>query len=109
MPAPPVAKMISNYAELISACRQRADDLELTRAEIDYQSGLHSGYSAKILSLSQTKRLGPVSLDAILGTLGCRLLLIEDEAQTAKILARRTPRQRPLRAAHESVPHAKPA
>jgi hypothetical protein len=35
----------------------------------------------------------PIGLEAMLGTLGLRILLIEDEAATARTLALRTPVQ----------------
>jgi hypothetical protein len=48
------------------------------------------------------KIFGMKSLGDTLGAIGCKLVLIEDTAQTAKILARMTPRERPIR-------HAAPA
>jgi hypothetical protein len=37
------------------------------------------------------KRMWPIGLEAILGTLGLKILLIEDRAAAARTLARRTP------------------
>lgn len=97
-----VARMISDYDEFVAAVRARADEMEMTRLEIDHQAGLCSGYSGKLLGPRQVKGFGKVSLGPMLGALGCRLLLVEDPVQTAKILARRTPRERPIREAKQT-------
>jgi hypothetical protein len=56
---------------------------------------LPSGYSAKLLGKDgageKQKRMWPIGLEAMLGTLGLKVLLIEDEAATARTLALRTP------------------
>jgi hypothetical protein len=89
-----VGRLISDYRGLIETCQQRAVELDLSRLEIDRLSGLPSGYAAKLLGSGagqEPRRMWPVSLGSILGTLGLRLLLIEDEAATARTLALRTP------------------
>lgn len=103
------AQTISDYDELILALRERANEMDMTREEMDSISGLQDGYSGKLLSLnnlttafnardrSKARGFGRTSLGPTLQTLGCRLMLIEDTAQTAKILARRKPRERPVR------------
>ncbi|MEH2468842.1 hypothetical protein V1281_001902 [Nitrobacteraceae bacterium AZCC 2161] len=96
MPAP-FARLISDYNDLVLALRERFDDMEMTRLEIDEQSGLQSGYSGKTLSLTPKKHFGMVSLGPTLGSAGCKLLLVEDPIQTERILARRQVRQRPVR------------
>jgi hypothetical protein len=57
--------------------------LSLSRSEIDRIAGLPVGYSGKLLGsgrLKDPKRMWPVSLEAMLGVLGLKILLIEDEA-----------------------------
>jgi hypothetical protein len=90
-----VAQVFTSYATLIETCRIRCDQLELSRAELDRLSGLPDGYCAKLLGRDgcgrRQKRAWPVSLEALLGTLGLKVILIVDEEATANTLARRTP------------------
>src|SRR4030081_2283409 len=58
-PAPPptvstrknasLGRMIGDYRGLIETCRQRADELGISRLEIDRLGGLPAGYAAKLL------------------------------------------------------------
>jgi hypothetical protein len=90
-----LGRMISDYRGLIETCRQRADELGISRLEIDRIGGLPSGYAGKLLGRDgggpRQKKMWPVSLEAMLGTLGLKILLIEDEAATARTLALREP------------------
>jgi hypothetical protein len=91
------ARMISNYSEFLDAVRERVDSIGMTREELDHQTGMQSGYMGKLLGRRRSKRFGEVSFDATLPAIGCKLQMVEDPEQTAKILARMTPRQRPIR------------
>jgi hypothetical protein len=88
-----VGQLFTGYSTLIETCRVRCDQLALSRAELDRLSGLPEGYSAKLLGGDgcgpRQKRAWPISLDAMLGALGLAVILIEDEAATARTLARR--------------------
>jgi hypothetical protein len=90
-----VGQLFTGYSTLIESCRVRCDQLALSRAELDRLSGLPDGYSAKLLGRDgcgpRQKRAWPVSLDAMLGALGLQVILIENEAATARTLALRTP------------------
>ena len=94
---PAVPRLISTYDELVDAVRDRCDEMLMTRQELDHQAGLADGHAGKLLCHSQLKRLGMRSLELVLGGIGCKLGLVEDPAQAAKIRARMTPRQRPIR------------
>jgi hypothetical protein len=59
--------------------------------EIDRIGGLPAGYAGKLLAVKCKKRLGPISLETMLGVLGLKIVLIEDPAATAKTLALREP------------------
>jgi hypothetical protein len=80
-----------------NACRARADELELSRLEIDRLGGLPSGYAGKLLGKDgaapgrKHKKMWPIALESMLGVLGLKILLIEDDAATARTLALRTP------------------
>jgi hypothetical protein len=92
-----VARTIGDYSEFVQAIRDRVDEMGMTRLELDHQSGIQDGYSGKTLGPAKVKAYGLRTLGPTLGALGLKLLLIEDTAQTAKILARRQPRERPVR------------
>jgi hypothetical protein len=89
--------VIGSYDELVAAVRERVDELGMVREEMDRLAGLPDRYTAKILGPRQVKGFGRASLGPILGAIGCRLILVEDIAQTEKIRAQMTPRQRPVR------------
>jgi hypothetical protein len=87
-----LGRVIGDYRGLVETCQQRAVELGLSRLEIDRLSGLPSGYSGKVLgngNSTKPKRLWPVGLEAMLGALGLKILLIEDEGATARTLALR--------------------
>jgi hypothetical protein len=89
-----LGRVIDDYRGLVEVCQERAVELGISRLEIDRIGGLTSGYSAKLLGSgngTRPKRMWPVALEAILGTLGLRILLIEDPAATARTLALRKP------------------
>ncbi len=90
-------RVAGDYTGLVDILRERADEMSMSREELDFQAGLQNGYTGKVLSRRHTRHLGIVSLGATLGALGLKMLLIEDTEQAAKILARRKPRERPVR------------
>jgi hypothetical protein len=92
-----LGRLITDYRTLVETCRARADELELSRLEIDRLGGLPAGYAGKLLGKDggepgrKHKKMWPVALESMLGVLGLKILLIEDEAATARTLALRTP------------------
>ena len=90
-----IARPIPGYKGLVETCRARAEELGVSRLEIDRLGGLPSGYSAKLLgrdgAAPKQKRMWPIGLESLLGVLGLKILLIEDEAATARTLALRIP------------------
>jgi hypothetical protein len=82
-----VLAKFSDYNGLHRAIAARATELQLTRHELDFLSGNLDGYSAKVLSPTQYRKFGPVSLGNTVGALGCYLLLIENETETRKLLS----------------------
>jgi hypothetical protein len=90
-----LGRLFTDYRTLIETCRARADELEISRSEIDRLSGLPSGYAGKLLGKEcvgpRKKRMWPVALESMLGVLGLKILLIEDGAAAARTLALRTP------------------
>jgi hypothetical protein len=88
-----LGRIVNDYEGLIEVCRQRAAELELSREGIDLLSGCAPGLAGKILGHRQAKKLGPTTLKPILQALGLRLLVIEDDHETALTLAVREPVQ----------------
>ena len=95
-----LGRVITDYKTLVEICRQRADELAISRLEIDRIGGLPSGYSGKILGKDggepgrKNKKIWPIAMEAMLGVLGLQILLIEDEAATARTISLRKPVQR---------------
>jgi len=72
----------------------RADELGISRLEIDRLGGLPAGYAGKLLGKDggqRKKKMWPVALEAMLGVLGLKIILIEDDAAAARTRALATP------------------
>ena len=67
------------YHELHALLRARADELEVSRLDLDALAGIAAGYSSTLLAPAKKKKLGPVSLGPLLAALGLKLLVAEDE------------------------------
>jgi hypothetical protein len=89
--AQPFCRQVNDYSGLVNACRDRSEQMELSRLELDAQSGLCDGHSDKILRPRAEKKFGIMSLGAILQTLGLILVIVEDPVARDRTLARRTP------------------
>jgi hypothetical protein len=94
------------YDELILGLRARADELKISRETIDAISGLQSGYASKLLAPVPIRTLSRVSLGAMLGSLGLKIILVEDAETLQKIEKRLMKRRRRLDADAE-MPTAK--
>jgi len=90
---------VTDPASLHQALRQRAEALSVTSETLDAVAGVPSGYCGKLLSLSPQKSLGAVSMPAVLGALGVRLVLLTDPA-AEPFLQRLPKRERPAIGAH---------
>jgi hypothetical protein len=99
-PANRFATGTADYRRLVETCRARAEELEISRSEIDRLGGLPAGYAGKLLGKDggepgrKNKKMWPIALESMLGVLGLKILLIEDDAATARTLALRTPVER---------------
>jgi len=90
---PVVGRVLESYEEIIQAFRDRADDLEISRNELDGLTGLADAHCSMLLMKSPMKTpmkvFGPKSLPAMLRVLGLRFRIEEDVEQTALTLRRR--------------------
>jgi hypothetical protein len=93
-PPSPIGRVIASYQDFVDVCRSRADDMEISRQEIDRLTGLADAHASMLLMKSPMKIFGPISLPLMLDVLGLRLLVVEDPELTARTLRRRTRRVR---------------
>jgi hypothetical protein len=76
--------VVSNYLALIAALRARVLELGISFDTVDTIAGWADGYTSKVLAPepsvgSKTKRaMGPMSFDAMLGTLAVKLAVLPD-------------------------------
>lgn len=97
---------IRTYDELNAALRKRADELNVSRETIDAVSGLQNGYAAKLLAPVPIRTLSRVSLGAMLGALGLKLLVVED-LETVRRLENRLVKRKRRHHANGKMPTAK--
>jgi hypothetical protein len=83
----------STYAELMHILRERAEELDVSRATIGAVAGLTSGHCEKLMAPQPSKNLGVVTLPLLLGALGLRLTVTEDLAALARVKSRLVPRE----------------
>jgi hypothetical protein len=83
--------MISDYAQLIDALRDRAVEMQISRFDIDDIAGLTGGHAGKLLSSQPSKTFGPKSMGPMLKVLGLRIVLVEDTGLTKATESSRTP------------------
>jgi hypothetical protein len=92
-----LGRLITDYRTLVETYRARADELGVSRLEIDRLGGLPVGYAGKLLGKDggepdrKNKKMWPYALESMLGVLGLNILLIEDDVAAARTLALRTP------------------
>ena len=83
--------MVADEVALIHALRARADELNVSRQEIDRVAGLTPGLASKLLSIPPIRYFGPltssVAFWSMIGCLGLAVHLIEDEAAGARFSA----------------------
>lgn len=80
--------IVTDYGSLHAALRARAEELRISRADLDDLAGLATGHVSKILAPRFSKVLGPTSFGLILQSLGLRLRVEVDPEQSAKLASR---------------------
>jgi hypothetical protein len=97
-PPSPIGRVVASYEDVVQAFRDRADQLEISRIELDRLTGLADAHCSMLLMKSPMKTpmkiFGPVSLPAMMAVLGLRFRIEEDPEQTALTLRRRERRVR---------------
>jgi hypothetical protein len=100
---------IFDYNDLWRSVRDRVDAMELTRSAVNELAGLPDNYISKVLGPSQVRKFGNVSLGPTLGSIGCRLVLVEDPVATERIMKRRKRKQKQKRPLKLLAPPSQPA
>jgi hypothetical protein len=90
-----VLAQVTDYAGLVGALRARCAELNLTFDVLDEIAGLADRYSSKLLTpaIKPSRTLGKMSLGAVLGALGLKLIVVEDPVALAKVQNRYRPRK----------------
>jgi hypothetical protein len=70
---------VSTYPELRDALRERRLELGLTQLALDHCAGLQDGWASKAEMENGNKRWGNMSIEAALGALGLKLLVVADD------------------------------
>jgi hypothetical protein len=96
---------IYSYDDLLLALRDRVENLGISRETVGALAGAPDGYAQKVLSLSQTRRIGFQSLSGFLSALSVKLVLVEDTAALERnsplYKPRNDPHFRSARAGHD--------
>jgi hypothetical protein len=74
-----------DHDSLLAVLRQRKAALRLSDVALDELAGLTAGHTNKLLGPVPVKTLGKISLDALLGALALRLIVVHDPEQAATI------------------------
>lgn len=85
----------SDYQGMVELVRFRLEELQTTHESVDEVSGLHGGYTSKIVAPIPIKSMGKVSMGPILQTLGLALIVVRDDEAFQKIKHRLAKRERP--------------
>jgi hypothetical protein len=94
---------VCSYGDLLNVLRGRKAELGASFETIDVTSGLPAGYSQKLLGKTPVKRLGEISLGALLGCLGLKLVAVEDPVALARVERRLRARQLRHAVVHKRV------
>ena len=89
---PRVIADVSSYEQMLAALRARINELQINGERFDEYAGLPRGYLSKLVGVRPVRRLGMQSFEPVLAGLGLRLLVIEDNAATARLKKRLPPR-----------------
>src|SRR5258708_3404840 len=68
--AAPFARFVNDYPSLVETLRERTEQMQIARLELDRLVGLPDGYSGKLLSKSPRKNIGIATLGPLLESLG---------------------------------------
>lgn len=85
-----------DHDELLAALRRRKEQLELSVETLDHLAGLTARHSQKILGCNPGRGITRITLGPLLGSLGLKVLIVEDDEAIARIAPRWRKRNRNL-------------
>jgi hypothetical protein len=94
--APRVLGAFSDLRELQVLMRARADELQISREQIDEIAGFTPGYASKVLAPRPIKKMGELSIRLLLGALAIDLIAVDNAKQRERVVSRRTERHSAL-------------
>jgi hypothetical protein len=77
-----------NYSELVDALARVKNFLQLSNETVEAVGGLVKGHCDKLLGPSRSKKIGPQSLDLLLGALAIELVVRPNPDAAAKVASR---------------------
>jgi hypothetical protein len=81
----------SDYAGLLTAIRNRVNELAVNGQRFDAFAGLPDRYLSKLISPNPIRRIGMVSMGPLFNALGISAVLIENAEQTKRLRNRLKP------------------
>jgi hypothetical protein len=92
--APSLYAAAASYEQMIVALARRAGEREVSYSDLDKIANVAAGFVGKAFGPSRTRRLGPLSLFAVVWGLGLRVALVEDPEAAAATADAGLPRRR---------------
>lgn len=90
---PEIYRIFTEMDALHEGLRDRAEDLNISRLELDALANLTPGYSSKLLCDPPMKFIGPQTLPKILKGTGLALALVIDDGRARQIAAKASKRK----------------
>lgn len=87
--------VVKDYDSLIAAIRTRVAELNVAHSTVDAVAGLPSGYTGKLLCDPPVRGIGRIAFGPLLGSLGMKLIAVEDPEALARVRQRLEPRKQP--------------
>jgi len=85
--------VIADELDLVRILRERLDELNVSRSELDIEAKLTSGHSSKLLCLPPIKYFGMKSFWNVLEAVGYAVIIVEDPAATKRYAERMAKRE----------------
>jgi hypothetical protein len=79
---------VRSYEDFHRIIRARVESLDISRATVGEIAGLTAGYANKLLAPRPTKSIGRMAFGVLLGSLGLKLLVVEDAEALARVRGR---------------------
>jgi hypothetical protein len=89
---PRVIASFNSYDGMLEAIRARVNELQINGERFDEYAGLPRGYLSKLIGVSPVRRIGMVSFEPLIASLGLKCQFVVDEEATRRLKERLPPR-----------------